>query len=491
MGKHLLSKSTFIRGLQCEKSLYLYKNHFELQDETSVMQQSVFDRGNNVGLLARKLFPGGVDATPKSHRNYDPSIELTKESIGNGTEVIYEASFRYDDVLVASDILVRDGEEWKVYEVKSSTSVSETYIHDAAVQYHVLSNSGLKISDFSIVYINSNYARNGELNLESLFAIESVLERIIPLQELVQENVARFKMILYKKEIPNVKIGMHCFSPYKCSFYGHCWKDVPANSVFDISGMHLNKKFELFNKGIVSINDIPDELELPKKQRLQVDAFKSGNTTINPVSIKEFLSGLKYPYLFLDFETFQPAVPLYNNSKPYQQIPFQYSLHIKESKDSALGHKEFLADAGSDPRIKFVENLIRDTEGEGNIIVYNKSFEITRLKEIARDFHEYEEGIAKMIRRVKDLMLPFQKKDYYAPAMNGSYSIKKVLPALIPELTYNDLEIKEGGDASIIFESLQTETDMFKIEEVRKNLLEYCKLDTFAMVEILDFLKNL
>ena len=187
----------------------------------------------------------------------------------------------------------------------------------------------------------------------------------------------------------------------------------------------------------------------------------------------------------MDFETFQPAVPLFDNSKPYQQIPFQYSIHFKESKKSQLKHFEFLAEQGADPRKKFIEGLLRDTKNPGDIIVYNKTFEITRLKEIARDFPEYADEIEKRINRVKDLMIPFQKKYYYAPEMQGSYSIKYVLPALVPELSYDKLEINEGGLASIAYESLQMESDLMRIADIKQQLLEYCKLDTLAMVNIL------
>ena len=193
----------------------------------------------------------------------------------------------------------------------------------------------------------------------------------------------------------------------------------------------------------------------------------------------------------MDFETFQPAVPLFDNSRPYQQIPFQYSIHYKESKESQITHYEFLAEQGEDPRQKFVKNLLEDTSSKGDIIVYSKTFEITRLKEIANDFPAYAEQIEERISRIKDLMIPFRQKYYYSPEMKGSYSIKAVLPALVPELSYDELEINEGGLASIAFETLQIETDLIIIAEIKAQLLEYCKLDTLAMVRILEKLENI
>ena len=182
---------------------------------------------------------------------------------------------------------------------------------------------------------------------------------------------------------------------------------------------------------------------------------------------------------------------MYDNSKPYKQIPFQYSIHLKEKKDGELKHFEFLAESRADPRVKFIKGLLNDIKGEGDIVVYNKAFEVTRLKEIARDFPEYSDEIEKLILRIRDLMIPFQRKYYYAPEMKGSYSIKAVLPSLVPELSYDKLKIKEGGIASITFEGLQTETDMIIIAGTREQLLEYCKLDTLAMVKILENLGSL
>jgi len=219
-----------------------------------------------------------------------------------------------------------------------------------------------------------------------------------------------------------------------------------------------------------------------------LDVYKSGEPLIDKEAIKEFIFDLNYPLYFMDFETFQPAVPLFDNSRPYQQIPFQYSIHYKKSEESELTHFEFIAEPGEDPREKFIKKLLEDTSAKGDIIVYNKAFEITRLKEIAKDFPACAEQIGERISRIKDLMIPFRQKHYYSPEMKGSYSIKAILPALVPELTYDELEIKEGGLASIAFESLWNETDMMIIAETREQLLEYCKLDTLAMVKILELI---
>lgn len=460
-------------------------------DELSEMQKAIFKRGTDVGELARMLFPGGEVAAQGNPPDYDKALKRTKELIDNGANVIYEAAFMINKVLSIADIAVRKNDYWFIYEVKSSTSVSETYINDAALQYYVISHIGINVRDFFIVYINNQYVRKDQLNLKELFVSESVLESILPLQDIVKENVGRFKKLLMQKRIPNIDIGEHCYSPYKCSFFNYCRKHIPTDSIFDFSGMHLTKKYELYKGGIIKLDNVPENFALSKSNKLQLEVYQRSKPFIDKKAVKNFISNLDLSLFFMDFETFQPAVPLFDNSRPFQQIPFQYSIHLKEKNSSELKHFQFLAEPGEDPRLKFIESLLKDVKGKEHIIVYNKAFEITRLKEIARDFPQYSDEIQKLILRIKDLMVPFQKKYYYVPEMKGSYSIKAVLPALVPDLNYDRLEINEGGLASMAYERLQTETDLMFIADVKQQLLEYCKIDTLGMVKILEKLNNL
>src|SRR4030066_292510 len=317
MASHLLSKSSFIKGLQCEKHLYLYKYHYDEMDELSEMQKAIFKRGTNVGVLAQKLFPGGVIAAQGDPPNYEMALKRTKELINSDAKVIYEAAFMFNEVLAIADIVVMEKEGAKIFEVKSSTSISETYLNDAALQYYVISNLGMRVKDFSIIYINNQYVRKGDLDLEELFTTESVLESVLPLQISVKENVNRFKKVLLKKQMPNIDIGEHCYNPYTCGFFNYCRKHIPENSIFDFSGMHLAKKYELYRDGIISLDDVPADYPLNKNNKLQLDVYRSGKPLIDKKAIKNFLSDLNYPLYFMDFETFQPAVPLFNNSKPY------------------------------------------------------------------------------------------------------------------------------------------------------------------------------
>ena len=489
--KYKLSKSTFIRGLQCEKSLYLYKKHYKLKDPTLPKLQAIFDQGNEIGVLAQSLFPGGVDASPSSHFRMMESVIKTKEFLENGESIIYEATFTYNEVLVALDLLVKDKDGWKAYEVKSSTSVSETYIKDAAIQYYTIINSGIDLVDISIVHIDNQYVLDGDLDINQFFTIESVKDKVLDYLPRIPNEVSRLKNVIEGDSIPNVDIGKHCLKPYPCDFKGTCWKHIPEYSVFNISRLETNKKFKLYKQGVITLDQVDlSQTKLSDKQVLQVESEIEGKSHINKEEIGKFLSNLNYPLYYLDFETINPGVPKYQGTRPYQQVLFQYSLHIKQSEDSELQHKEYLADPNKDPRTGFIEQLISECGNYGDILVYNVGFERGRLNELIEQFPEYNDPLQAIIERLKDLMIPFQNKWYYTPEMKGSYSIKNVLPALAPEFSYNDLNIKDGGMASSIYLSMTN--NHFKGDEIstRKDLLEYCKLDTYAMVNIIEKLKK-
>jgi hypothetical protein len=486
-----LSKSTFIRGLQCEKSLYLYKHHYSLKDPTPPSLQSVFDQGTNIGLLAQELFPNGADASPENHFKMVESVEKTLKFITQGESIIYEATFLYNDVLAALDILVKDHEGWKAYEVKSSTKVSDTYIKDAAIQYYTITNSGIDLKDISIVHINNQYTKDGELDINQLFTIESVYDQVLEFLPRIPNEVRRLKNVIESPETPKVDIGNHCSDPYDCDFKGTCWKHIPDYSVFNISRLNKDKKFDLYNQGVITLDQIDlSQTDLNPNQVLQVQSELSGSSHIDIDEIRNFTNGLNHPLYFLDFETIGPAVPIYDSSRPYQQLVFQYSLHIQETSTSVIEHREYLADPSQDPRIGFIEQLIQDCGTSGDILVYNIGFERGKLNDLIDVFPEYSYELRGIVNRLKDLMIPFQQKWYYTPEMRGSYSIKSVLPALVPELSYNDLEIKEGGTASNTFLSMVNGTFDGNVEETRRQLLEYCKLDTYAMVKILNRLKD-
>ena len=483
--RHILSKSTFVRGCQCTKSLYLYKHQPKLRAEISDQQQAIFDQGTSIGELAQKLFPGGVDASPATPFEFQKSVVLTQRLISEGHKIIYEAAFQFDGVLCAIDILIQKNKKWYAFEVKGSNSVKDQFILDAALQYFVITNSGILLADISIIHLNKEHVRKGELSIKELFSTESVLENVKSQQDFISQKVEALKFMLQQKKIPDVKIGEHCFTPYDCDFIDHCWEKVPKeNSVFSLVRIG-QKAFDLMEEGIMHLDDIPDDFPLYPSTLFQLEHYKSGKEFIERDEIKNFLEQFTYPLHFFDFETYMPAVPAFDNSRPYQQIPFQYSLHVLQDRKKKTKHFEFLGDGVIDPREALINRMINDLGSTGSIIAYSKSFEQSRINDLARDFPKYSKQLLSITERFIDLAKPFQNKWYYHPAFEGLYSIKVVLPVVVPELSYQSLDIQEGGTASLVYSQLRYQPKQTQILQ-RKQLLEYCKLDTLAMVKILE-----
>ncbi|KPK90714.1 MAG: hypothetical protein AMJ88_15525 [Anaerolineae bacterium SM23_ 63] len=488
---HLLSKTTFLRSVQCHKSLYLNRYKPALRDPPDPSQEAVFRTGKEVHALARELFPGGVVAS--SAESYDPKTWLrkTRTLMGEGVGVLFEAAFEHDQVLVVVDILERVGAKWKAFEVKSSTSVKDPYDWDVAVQYHILTNAGIELDDFSVLHIDNNYVRHGDLDLEALFTSVSMLELVKEMGPEVSIHIEEAKAVLSEPNVPEIDIGPYCDEPYACDFMGYCWRHIPDHSVFTVTRMKKDHKFGLYHDGIMRMEDIPEDFPLNKISRVHVEGHKFGRSIIDQVALQAVLGSLKYPLYFLDFETYNPAIPPFDRTKPYGQIPFQYSLHRKASLEGELSHTGFLAETGIDPRPPLIESLLRDTPPPGDILAYNRSFEARVLRDLADAFPESASEIEDLSSRLVDLMEPFQKRYYYLPEMDGSYSIKAVLPALVPELSYETLEISEGTQAMEAYYQLGIETNPSIIDRIRNDLWEYCKFDTLAMVRILEKLEAL
>jgi hypothetical protein len=488
---HVLSKSTFMRGMQCEKALWLYRHRIDLMDRTSPSLQAVFDRGTDVGRLAWGLFPGGLDLSPEyvgGLPRFGRSIERTRDAVRDGAPVLYEAAFVHEGVLAAVDLLVRDGDRFRACEVKSGTSVKETYAEDAALQHWVLRGAGLDLADISIVHIDKTYVRQGPVDVRGLFAVRSVLEHARARFDGIGREVERLKAVVALDTAPEVPIGPHCSEPYGCSFIGHCWAKVPERSVFDLGRLGA-RAWELYGRGVTRAADIPEDFALTQKQRIEVRAAATGEPHVDHAAVRAFLAGAEGPLFFLDFETCAPAVPLFDGTRPFQAIPFQYSLHFRAARGEPLSHEAFLGDGRNDPRPALVDRLLADTRAAGRIVVYS-GFEKRILGELAAAFPDRAAELEQRIGRLLDLSAPFRDHALYTAAMDGSFSIKKVLPALVPDLTYDGLPIADGQTASNAYESLHAELDLVKIQEVRTALLDYCGLDTLAMVRLLEVLEG-
>lgn len=479
----LLSKSQYLRGLQCHKSLWLYKNRPELRDIADGQESTLFNTGHTVGNCAKQLFPGGVEIefTPG---DFDGMIDQTAELIEQGEETIYEAAFKEKGVFVMADILHKTAAGWDLYEVKASTSVKPVYLDDAAIQYYALADV-LTINRVFIVHINNQYERLGELDIEQLLAVNDVTDSVLNRQVEIGRNIVQMADVLACDE-PQIDIGPQCSDPYDCDYKGLCWQHIPFPSVFNLYRMSGKDKFALYQNGVLDYAAIPADYKLNATQQLQVDSAASGEAVIDKLIIQNFQKAVSYPISFFDFESFQNAVPRFDHQLAYGQIPFQYSLHVMDN-EGALIHKEYLADEHEDPRRELAECMLEDLPESGSIMAFNQSFEISRIKELATLFPDLREALLALVPRFVDLIVPFRKLGYYHPDFNGSFSIKSVLPALFPndpELDYKQLGIQDGGMAMDTFANLHLLKDQSQRETIRQDLLAYCRLDTLAMVRI-------
>lgn len=482
-----LSKSLFIKGVQCHKALYLHRYCPELKDPVPSSRQAIFDSGHEVGLIARELFPGGVEI-PFDAGNYDSQVALTARAIADGAETIYEGAFRHGGIFVKADILHRGESGWEIYEVKSSTGMKDIYQSDVAVQFYVLNGAGIPVTQAFLIHINNQYVRHGAIDPGKIFHIEDVTGSVKKQQKAVREEITAQAAVL-EGGTPAIDIGPQCRNPYDCDFIGHCWQHIPEVSVFSLKG-NRKLQFSLYSQGIVSLDDVV-LAELPQPQRQQVEAYKNQQVDIRRDEIEGFLDTLRYPLCFLDFETFNDAIPRYDGLRPYQHVPYQYSLHYLENESALLKHHEYLAWPGIDPRAELAEKLISEIPGNACVLAYVAGFERGILEGLAEWLPEYADAIRRIIGNMVDLAYPFKNRFLYHWQMNGSYSIKAVLPALVPELAgYSELDIRDGEMAMDAYFRMQGLTDSAEIERIRRALLAYCRLDTFAMVKILEKLRE-
>lgn len=483
-----LSKSKYCNGIQCKKMLWLDKYRSNYKEE--IDNSRVLDNGNDVHEVARKLF--GEDINIKFNENLNNMIIDTKKTLKNDKCVITEASFVYKDNFCSVDILKKDGNNYEMFEVKSSTHLKDIFINDLSYQYYVLTKLGYNIVKAYVVILDSSYIRNGNLELDKLFKKIDCTDKVIELQGIVQNNIDDINKYMNKVDEPNDDIGNYCFEPYKCPFFNYCTRYIEKPNVFDIRLMSNNKKIELYKKNMYCYKDLLNENIHDKyKQQIEFELYNK-KEYINKKKIKEFLDKLSYPLYFLDFETFQMSIPKYDGVKPYMQIPFQYSLHYY-GKSGKLNHKEFLAEADVDPRRKLAEQLVKDIPNDTCVLAYNMSFEKTVIKNLATLYPDLSDSLMNIYNNIRDLMIPFKNRDYYTKDMHGSYSIKYVLPALFtndPNLDYHNLDLVHNGSEAMDIYAHLGEYSKEEQLKIRDSLLKYCYLDTYAMVKIYDKLKE-
>ncbi|HSL03884.1 MAG TPA: DUF2779 domain-containing protein [Nitrospiraceae bacterium] len=484
-----LSKSKFLSGLQCHKRLYLEVHQPALATKPDAATQAMFDMGTEVGEFARSRFPGGV-LVAAGYRQTEAALAQTAELVQDlHVPAIFEAAFLHGGVLIRADVLERvltaEGQPcgWRLIEVKSSTKVKDVHLEDLAVQSEVILGAGLRLLFVCLLHINTGYFyRDGAIDLNELFAIQDLSEVLAQRRATVPERLATMNQMLLQTQPPAIEPDRHCHTPYECPFWEHCTKDKPARWIHYLPGSKQVVN-QLTQQGVTTIDEIPAGTQLSPIQRRVKENVEWMSEKLGSV-----LKAVQYPVHHLDFETIMLAVPRFSETRPYQALPVQWSNHIEQASGE-LCHEEFLHKDVSDPRKVLAEALLESLGDLGSICVYSPN-ERSIVEQLAAAFPSLKPALSRIVSRLWDLH-PIIKDHYYHPAFGGSYSIKSVLPAMVPSLAYDDLVIKEGGHAaSQYYRMIFVETDWVERATIEEALRRYCARDTLAMVELRRALKE-
>jgi len=458
----------------------------------------MLEQGASVESIARLRFPEGrlIEAYP------DDAAIRTRVQMDAGATTLFQATAMGGRLLAMADILRLDSaakqpaehaaKRWDLFEVKSSTDPKNEHIRDLCFQRMAFRNAGYKIGRLHLVYVNREFIRNGEIDPHAFLVVKDVTEAVDAIEDVVAANVAHALSVIDQTALPTRQSLACTCTPTECPCGQYCYPELPAYSIFDLARIGGERARTLYDQGIRAIDDLPNDFKLTEPQACQVKVARSGKPLIRRAEILEALQKLSYPLYFLDYETFSSAIPLFDGYKPYQQIVFQYSLHIQRSPGGAAEHREYLSDDLRDPLHDVTSRLRADIGDLGNVIVWNKSFEMGRNAEMAARAPEHAPFLNALNDRMFDLMEVFLNQLYVHPRFRGRYSIKNVLPVLVPNLSYDDLAIKEGSMASLTwYRMLTDERDAKARAKACNDLREYCALDTLAMVEIFRYLTAL
>ncbi len=476
------TKSLILAGLQCEKRLWLHAHRPELAQST---ESPLTLSGRMVERQARDLFPGAV-LVARDAGGSDPFAETAALLADPGVTTILEAGIRAADLAVFIDVLERNGNGgggWSLTEIKAATSVKDVHIEDVAVQALALELAGIAVRCFRLLHVNSNFVYRGDHDYAELFVHADISERVLAHQSFMAAQLAAFRGLLAGPQ-PARHIGSHCSNPWPCPFRAHCEAQDARYPVAWLPNAAVAAR-RLIAQGIYDIRDIPDDA-LDSERQLRVRRVtRAGQPELLPDAARQ-LRALAWPRYYLDFECIQFAVPVWAGTRPYQQLPFQWSCHVQTQQDG-LAHREFLDDSGSDPRRRFAESLLAACGDAGPVIVYNQAFEARVVRELAALLPDLGGPLLALITRMFDL-LPVVRDNYYHPGMRGSWSIKRVLPCLVPELSYARLgRVQDGLQAQAEYLAMiDPELDAAGREALRRDLLAYCALDTLAMLKIVE-----
>ena len=482
-----LSKSRVMAGLQCHKRLW-WTVHEPTAPELELEEvvQASMDRGTRITEIARTYVPGGL-LIDLPYNAYDERVTRTRQALDDGAPTIYEASFKADGVFVAVDILTRDSTGFRLIEVKSSTRVKDNHIPDVALQAHVLRREGLDFAGTEVMHLNRACAYP---DLSNLFARTDVTEAVRALEPSVPKWITE-QLAMLRGPLPDVSTGPHCRTPYDCPFMARCWPTLPPHHVSNLYAMKLPRAAELDGQGYRLISDLPDDFPLAPIQDRQRRAVRDNRIIVEP-GLADALKGFEPPIAFLDFETVGLAIPVWTGCHPYDFVPVQFSCHVQDV-GGRITHHEWLADGPDDPRPTLAERLVEACGSARIVVAYHVSFERACIRQLAEAVPALAPALDGIGGRLVDL-LPVVRNHIYHPDFGGGFGLKSVLPALVPELRYDDLPIADGATATLELERLLFNGDRLQSEareRLRRDLLGYCHQDTWGLVKLLEHLRRL
>ena len=485
-----LSKSKFLAGCQCLKRLYLQVHEPGLAAEADAASEAIIEQGREVGMLARQMFPGGVEV--RSEGGLDQAIRATRQLTANReVPAIFEGTFEHAGVLVRVDILHRrrDG-RWRLIEVKSTTDVKDHHFDDVAIQHRVVSRSSVDLAASCLAHVSRDYVyQGGAIDVHRFFRIRNLTRRVEKLHPKLPSVLRSQFRVLGMPEAPRITAGPQCSHPITCEFFDHCNPPLPDDHILKLPRIHASEIAKLIALGVQSIHDIAENYPLTGRLRRACTSVQMGKPWFSG-ELRGELKELKYPLYFMDFETINPCIPRFSGMRPCDQLPFQWSVHAQRQAGAEPEHREFLATDASDPRRAFISTLCKALGEQGSIVAYNARFESQRLSEIAEWLPEFSGHINKIRRRLWDL-LPVIRSNVYHPKFFGSFSLKTVLPALVPAMSYDGMAVVDGKAAGLVWESvIGSECDDAEREKKRKALQKYCCQDTLGMVKLMDLLRQ-
>lgn len=489
----MISKSDYIKFVNCPKLYWMFHHKNELAKPIDDQAQKHIDDGVKVGQIAKEFFPDTFDAQRKNSvgkLDYDAQVFATNIALKGGSNCIAEAAFIHEDLFCAVDLLKKDDENsYSIYEVKATNELKDDHFPDIAFQKYVLEQCGLKINHLYILHLNHKYCRNGKIDPTALLIPEcvDVHPEVTTALTMLNEHLDMMRRINKEKNEFTYSLGAYCKD---CPFHEYCHKDIPNPSVLNINGIRKSKAYDLINDGVITYLDFTKtgDSHLNTRQKLQIEGFlKNREVSIDQEKLRSFLKSLSYPIYHLDFETMNEAIPPVDGAHSYDQIPFQYSLHIEKSPGGELEHREFLGDR-LDCQRALAEQLCNDIPKGVTSMAYNMTFEKTVLKHLAESYPDLAEHLLDIRENMVDLLVPFKQGYYYNIKQGGSNSIKYVMPALCPEMaeSYHELPVvHNGGEALAMFPKLVL-MEGEEYQRVRSGMLSYCCLDTLSMVKVLN-----